>query len=82
MRKFHGKSFAFVASVVGAALMTGAASCRSSSRAARRVCHQKRPCWTTTVVTGSGHGTKSLRDSPLTRGGSPEGAVTKRGDRR
>jgi hypothetical protein len=31
MRKFHGKSFAFVASVVGAALMTGAASAQTAA---------------------------------------------------
>ena len=31
MRKFHGKSFAFVASVVGAALMTGAAPAQTAA---------------------------------------------------
>jgi hypothetical protein len=31
MSKFHGKSFAFVASVVGAALVTGAASAQTAA---------------------------------------------------
>jgi hypothetical protein len=31
MSKFHGKSFAFVASIVGAALMTGAASAQTAA---------------------------------------------------